>query len=287
VCGRQAGLTRGGGPPAGTTGRKNTAGSARVKKADAPPKAHPVTDAAKAKPKPKAEPKRESKPESKKPGSGSGSYEVVRGDTLSGIADEHAVRGGWQHLYAENRQVVGPDPDLILPGQELTLPHQGGKRPAAAKPASERKTTPQATKSAVTDAPAYVAPVSGHRLGTPWGAAGSLWASGHHTGQDFVVPTGTSVKAVASGTVVSAGWGGAYGYQVVLRHPDGMYTQYAHLSSLTVRAGQPVRTGQQLGRSGSTGNTTGPHLHFEVRTGPNYGSDVSPLAYLRRHGVHL
>jgi murein DD-endopeptidase MepM/ murein hydrolase activator NlpD len=92
---------------------------------------------------------------------------------------------------------------------------------------------------------------------------------------------------VAAGTVVTAGWSGAYGYQVVLRHADGIYTQYAHLSSLTVRAGQSVRAGRQLGRSGSTGNTTGPHLHFEVRTGPDYGDDVSPLAYLRKHGVAI
>jgi murein DD-endopeptidase MepM/ murein hydrolase activator NlpD len=93
------------------------------------------------------------------------------------------------------------------------------------------------------------------------------------------------VRAVAGGRVVSAGWGGAYGYQVVIRHSDGKYSQYAHLSALTVRPGQPVAGGQRIGRSGSTGNTTGPHLHFEVRTGPDYGSDINPLAYLRDNGV--
>jgi murein DD-endopeptidase MepM/ murein hydrolase activator NlpD len=64
-----------------------------------------------------------------------------------------------------------------------------------------------------------------------------------------------------------------------------MYTQYGHLSAITVKVGQHVRTGQRIGRSGATGNATGPHLHFEVRTGPDYGSDVNPLAYLREHGV--
>jgi murein DD-endopeptidase MepM/ murein hydrolase activator NlpD len=74
---------------------------------------------------------------------------------------------------------------------------------------------------------------------------------------------------------------------VVIRHPDGRYSQYAHLSQLSVRAGQQVSGGQQVGRSGSTGNATGPHLHFEIRTGPGYGSDINPLAYLRSHGVSI
>lgn len=93
------------------------------------------------------------------------------------------------------------------------------------------------------------------------------------------------MKSVASGRVVSAGWGGAYGYQVVIRHTDGKYSQYAHLSALTVRSGQHVTSGQRIGRSGSTGNSSGPHLHFEIRTGPGYGSDIDPLAYLRAGGV--
>jgi murein DD-endopeptidase MepM/ murein hydrolase activator NlpD len=230
------------------------------------------------------------------PAPGDGAYTVVSGDTLSGIADEQHVHGGWQRLYADNRSVVGADPDLILPGQELALPGTKAKPPAkdgakAAKPARPVKPAKPGTSGKRHAEPAaathaFVAPVSG-ALGTPYHRSGSHWASGYHTGQDFAVPTGTSVKAVAEGTVVEAGWGGAYGYQVVIRHHDGMYTQYGHLSSLTVRAGQSVSAGRQVGRSGSTGNTTGPHLHFEVRTGEGYGSDVDPVAYLRRHGVRL
>lgn len=101
------------------------------------------------------------------------------------------------------------------------------------------------------------------------------------------MPTGTSVKAVAAGHVVSAGWGGSFGYQVVIRHADGRYTQYAHLSAISVKDGQSVGEGQRIGRSGSTGNSTGPHLHFEVRTGPGFGTDVDPLAYLREGGVRI
>ncbi len=99
--------------------------------------------------------------------------------------------------------------------------------------------------------------------------------------------TGTTVKSVGPGQVLSAGWAGAYGYQVVIRHTDGRYSQYAHLSALGVKAGQQVSGGQRIGRSGSTGNSTGPHLHFEIRTGPGYGSDIDPLKYLRGHGVRI
>ncbi len=101
------------------------------------------------------------------------------------------------------------------------------------------------------------------------------------------MPTGTSVKAVEAGEVLAAGWGGSYGYQVEIRHADGRYSQYAHLSAISVRIGQQVGTGQRIGRSGATGNVTGPHLHFEVRTGPAFGSDIDPLAYLRAGGVTI
>ncbi|MGW6507654.1 M23 family metallopeptidase, partial [Streptomyces niveus] len=122
---------------------------------------------------------------------------------------------------------------------------------------------------------------------TAYRAAGGSWASGYHTGVDFAASSGTTVKAVGPGTVVSAGWAGSYGNEVVIKHDDGQYSQYAHLSSLSVSAGQSVGGGDQIGLSGSTGNSTGPHLHFEIRTGPSYGSDVDPLAYLREHGVSL
>ncbi|MGW7231245.1 transglycosylase family protein [Streptomyces cyaneofuscatus] len=278
-------------------------------------------------------------------------YTVASGDSLSGIADAQRVRGGWQKLYAANRTVVGDDPDLIFPGQRLSLIPRGGegadvrkpapppepqKRQAApklrsseqqaagaradeAKKAEQRKAEQkraeqkraeekraeqkraerkkaeqrQASPKPQKQAPAeravkrsgMSAPVAAS-TGTAYRQAGS-WSSGYHTGVDFPVPTGTSVKAVASGRVVSSGWAGAYGYEVVIRHEDGRYSQYAHLSALHVREGQSVSGGQRIARSGSTGNSTGPHLHFEVRLGPGYGSDIDPLAYLRAGGVSV
>ncbi|POX53080.1 peptidase [Streptomyces sp. Ru71] len=219
-------------------------------------------------------------------------YTVVPGDTLSGIADSHDVPGGWQRLYQANRATVGADPDLIVPGQRLRL-HAGtaepahkshGTRPRTHEPDTPKKTSPQPARKSGPHT--LVAPVAGG-IGTPYHRAGSSWSKGYHTGVDFPVPTGTSVRAVGPGEVVDAGWGGSFGYQVVIRHADGRYSQYAHLSAISVRAGQSVGGGQRIGRSGSTGNSTGPHLHFEVRTGPGFGTDVDPLAYLRAGGVRI
>ncbi|MEU6665175.1 peptidoglycan DD-metalloendopeptidase family protein [Streptomyces sp. NPDC046727] len=226
-------------------------------------------------------------------------YTVRSGDCLSKIAEEQHVRGGWQRLYDDNRQAVGADPSLIHPGLKLSLgekaapartesaaPQQHSSaaskpsRSAAAQPARQSGSGGAQTASA-----GYTLPVAGATIGTGYHVAGSMWSSGYHTGVDFVVPTGTPLKAVAAGTVVSAGWGGAYGNQVVIKLNDGYYAQYAHLSQLSVSAGQTVTAGQQVGLSGATGNVTGPHLHFEIRTTPDYGSDVDPVGYLRTHGV--
>ncbi|MFS0693525.1 M23 family metallopeptidase [Streptomyces nitrosporeus] len=134
---------------------------------------------------------------------------------------------------------------------------------------------------------AFRLPVAGSYVTTGYRSGGSLWSSGSHSGVDFRAASGSSVVAVGAGTVVEAGWGGAYGNNVVLRMTDGTYTQYGHLSSIDVSVGQSVAAGRQIGLSGSTGNSTGPHLHFEARTTPDYGSDMDPVAYLRSHGVQL
>ncbi|MFG2902207.1 peptidoglycan DD-metalloendopeptidase family protein [Streptomyces zaomyceticus] len=243
-------------------------------------------------------------------------YSVVRGDYLSKIAAEHHLTGGWKKLYADNRQVVGEDPSLILPGMKLTL---GAKSTAPAAPkAAAPKSTPKSTakssakntdeaprasrgaeraaapaastqssgSTAGTTSSGWFAPVNGG-MSTPYRASGSMWSSGYHTGVDFMASTGTTIVAVGPGTVYSAGNGGAYGNQVVIQHADGTFSQYAHLSSISVSAGQTVRGGEQIGLSGATGNVTGPHLHFEIRTGPEYGSDIDPIAALRQHGVNI
>ncbi|PBC60701.1 peptidase [Streptomyces sp. Tue6028] len=133
----------------------------------------------------------------------------------------------------------------------------------------------------------FVLPITGSYVSTGYKTGGSLWSSGSHTGVDFHAASGTPVHAVGSGTVVTAGWGGAYGNQVVIKMHDGTYTMYGHLSSIGVSVGQAVTPGQQIALSGSTGNTTGPHLHFEARTTAEYGSDMNPVGYLRARGVSV
>ncbi|MFH8897537.1 peptidoglycan DD-metalloendopeptidase family protein [Streptomyces coeruleorubidus] len=307
VCSVRAGLTRGGAEPDIRPASESTRKS---EKADRKAKAKTSIE----------DVRPQSTPQSR---AGSAEmYTVVRGDTLSGIAQEREVRGGWRGLYAANRSAIGSDPDLIVPGQRLALSGEGAtktrpaperapsakpstKKPPSQKPSSKKPSPDRAEERAkdrskdrskdeskeraarsTATRQGLVAPVSAS-LGTPYRKAGSSWSKGYHTGVDFPVPTGTSVKSVASGSVVSAGWGGSYGYQVVIRHGDGRYSQYAHLSAISVRDGQTVSAGQRIGRSGSTGNSSGPHLHFEVRTGPGFGSDVDPIAYLRAGGVRI
>ncbi|MFI6647873.1 transglycosylase family protein [Streptomyces sp. NPDC050529] len=347
VCSGKAGLARGGDGPDISPQAERTAEVATPKKAGSRTSVPSGTEA-----------KNASVPATPTTVPGKrDSYTVASGDSLSGIVADRRLEGGWQRLYSANRQVVGDDPDLIFPGQRLSLdlagaprtvtgaapkadaePEPRAKEKAAPAPKSTaqpkqtaqpdrkrsvqpaqqakpeptaqpkqtqqakpkpkkaeshkteshktetRKTEPRKTERAEKHS-GLTAPVAAS-TGTPYHQAGS-WSSGYHTGVDFPVPTGTSVKAVAPGTVVSAGWGGAYGYQIVIRHGDGKYSQYAHLSSLLVRSGQHVGGGQRIARSGATGNVTGPHLHFEIRTGPDYGSDVDPLAYLRAGGVRV
>ncbi|WP_066955026.1 M23 family metallopeptidase [Streptomyces lushanensis] len=134
---------------------------------------------------------------------------------------------------------------------------------------------------------AFGLPVAGSYITTGYRTGGSLWSSGSHTGVDFRAASGTPVLAAGAGTVVEAGWGGSYGNSIVLRMTDGTCTQYGHLSSIAVSAGATVVPGQRIGLSGASGNATGPHLHFEARTGPEYGSDMDPVAYLRAHGVNV
>lgn len=125
----------------------------------------------------------------------------------------------------------------------------------------------------------YVMPVIG-RLSSGFGWRNiSVNGNRFHSGVDLAANTGTPVLAARAGRVTRAGWWGTYGNAVAIEHLDGSETRYAHLSSVAVEAGRVVRQGDVIGAVGSTGASTGPHLHFEIRLA---GLAVDPLPYLRK-----
>ncbi|NDZ74384.1 M23 family metallopeptidase [Streptomyces sp. SID10362] len=164
------------------------------------------------------------------------------------------------------------------------------KAAKAEKAAASAKKTTTAKKTATKKkAASWVDPVKKYTLSASFAQNGGMWAH-KHSGQDFAVPIGTNVVATHGGTVVKAGGNGAgdgpaYGNAIVIKHGNGTYSQYAHLSRINVKIGQVVKTGQSIAKSGNTGNSSGPHLHFEIRTTPNYGSAVDPVAFLKAKGV--
>jgi murein DD-endopeptidase MepM/ murein hydrolase activator NlpD len=120
-------------------------------------------------------------------------------------------------------------------------------------------------------------PIKDGKITTAYGKKGKMWSKGYHTGVDFAVPTGTDVLAVADGKIENANWGSAYGTQLVCKI-DGGWVIYAHLSKALVKAGDKVTKGQHIGESGNTGNSSGPHLHFEMRNNIRWsaGKDIDP-----------
>lgn len=181
--------------------------------------------------------------------------EVTKGQTLQGIAKMYKVDVGdilEANDLAPNAKLAIGD-DLIIPGGTLAS--------STAKP----KTSTSSTKKSYSSLPAvagFIHPLpSGHKTQGLHG----------HNGVDIGAPIGTSIRAAASGTVLVArtGWNGGYGGLVVISHPNGTQTYYAHMSRLGTTAGAHVEQGETIGYVGSTGKSTGPHLHFEVRNGRN------------------
>ncbi|WP_327252225.1 peptidoglycan DD-metalloendopeptidase family protein [Streptomyces sp. NBC_01244] len=281
-CGKLAGLQRGGPAPEAPAAPARGAGTSTADESAEAPAA------------PKAQ--------------GANNYTVVSGDTLGTIGSELGV--SWESLYSENRSVIGSDPDMIFPGQRLAYgSDSGGSTQAAPKPSTSSTSSTSSSSSESSDSSGSsdssdssessgssdsgssssaegALPVSGGSISARYHQAGG-WAAGYHTGIDFAVSTGTPVRAAAAGTVVSSGWQGAYGNAVVIKHDDGRYTLSAHLSSATASEGERVSAGEQIGRSGNTGNSTGPHLHFEVRSSNSYGADVNPVTWLNGLGVSV
>ncbi|MGW0394555.1 M23 family metallopeptidase [Streptomyces sp. NPDC003042] len=178
--------------------------------------------------------------------------------------------------------------------KEAEAVRAAAEKAAADKVAADKLAAAEAEAKAKAEAAAVTAPVakpaggyflptSAYTITSHYGVAGSMWSSGYHTGLDLAAPTGTPVKAVSGGKIISAGWSGAYGYRIVLQLADGTEVWYCHLSSMSVTSGS-VAGGETIGRVGATGNVTGAHLHLEVRKG---GSTVDPLAWLNSKGLSV
>ena len=148
---------------------------------------------------------------------------------------------------------------------------------AKAKAASRSSTKRTSTSSAKVSlgSVTLIKPISG-TITSKYGAKSSR-RSGAHTGLDIAAPKGTPIKAAAAGTVTFAGTKGSYGKMVIISHADGVETYYAHCSTLKVSAGAKVSQGQVIAEVGSTGNSTGNHLHLEIRKN---GTILNPQHYL-------
>ncbi len=120
----------------------------------------------------------------------------------------------------------------------------------------------------------YIMPLIDYRITS---AFGYRWGGGFHYGVDFAAPTGTSVRAADGGRVTIAGWHGNYGYLVEIDHGDGVRTRYGHNSKINVSVGQEVSQYEEIAKVGSTGRSTGPHVHFEIRFD---GVCANPMNYL-------
>ncbi len=168
--------------------------------------------------------------------------------------------------------------------EELKRQEERRKQEEAAKIAAAKKAASVSARGTATtrgtagaSIPAtgatFMRPVNGATITSKYGKR----SSGFHTGTDFAIALGTPAYAAASGTVTFAGWKGSYGYLVIIDHGNGYQTYYAHCSALYVTAGQTVTQGQNISAVGSTGNSTGPHLHFEIRYN---GNTLNPQNYV-------
>lgn len=190
-------------------------------------------------------------------------YRIGSGDTLTKIAQRYGVKV--DNIIAYNN-ISGA---TLTVGQTIIIP--GGKPP---RPPVVTRPTPITTPSS--SAP----PISSGKLLWPTNATRlTQYYSWRHGGIDIAGPSGTPIYAAEEGIVEVAGWNrGGYGYYIIIDHGGGLKTLYAHASKLLVAAGQRVNRGDHIANIGSTGRSTGPHLHFEIRV---RNQRTNPLNYIR------
>lgn len=191
-------------------------------------------------------------------------HRVVRNDTVAKIAKQY--NGDAESIITFND--LGDATGLEV-GTWVIIP--GGRKPIVAPAYAVRSLRPPAS-AAPTVGGTYTWPVGCRRI--------TQYYSWRHSGVDIACPSGTAIYAADSGTVIRAqgGWNGGYGLMVVIDHGNGVQSLYGHNSRLYVQVGDRVEKGQAISAVGSTGRSTGPHLHFEVRVG---GVRKNPISYIR------
>lgn len=193
--------------------------------------------------------------------------EVKSGDTIYSLAKKYGLPGAQAIVDWPYNSFVDDEKFSLAAGQTLTIP--GGRAPAVVQlaPLALRRTPDSGIFS----------PGSG-QFGWPIQGNITQYYAWYHSGIDIAGPVGTAVSAADSGRVVSVLYENyGYGYHVIVDHGNGYQTLYGHLSRIDVSGGQNVSRGSQLGLRGSTGRSTGPHLHFEVTQN---GAKVNPLGFL-------
>ncbi len=199
-------------------------------------------------------------------------YTVQKGDTLNSIIKKY---GGDAQKVLDTNHLV--DANAIQPGQDIIIP--GGQPPAPVVTTPTRSLLTQVYSGNTQGTPPASAPASTAKFIWPTTDHGinQYFRGKYHTGVDIAGHTGNPIYAAASGTVVYAAFDNSgYGLHIVINHGNGYETLYGHTSKIYVTVGQHVTQGQTIALLGSTGHSTGPHLHFEVRVG---GGFLNPLSF--------
>lgn len=200
--------------------------------------------------------------------------------TASATADPAAGAIGADQLTSGVRAVAALDPASAVDVASLAKATQIGEQLAQQTSLVALAESHGALDAHIVDGQAFVRPA----VGVFTSGFGGRWGSFHY-GVDIANAIGTPIYAVTDGVVEDAGPASGFGLWVVLRHPDGSHSVYGHVNRMFVQVGQTVRAGQQIAEIGNRGESTGPHLHFEIWA-PD-GTKINPLPWLFAHGINI